>query len=429
MVRSRVLVVSQDPVGERMAGPAIRAFELSRVLSHEHDVVLATRERPGREGDGFETRSYGGELETLCRRSDVVVAFGRLLADEPSVARSDAAIVADLYDPAPFEALLRHDHDDTRTRWLAARDARRVLEAQLAHGDFFLCASQRQRDLVTGMLTVAGRVNPATFDADPTLESLVAIVPFGVPNDPPVGSGNHPLRADGPFADDDLVALWGGGLWDWLDPVTFVEAVAHTDERVKAYFMGGTHPSPAVGRMRAHDEAVDRARDLGLLDTRIVFSDDWIPYEQRVDVLLDADVGVSLHRRHLETRYAFRTRVLDYLWAGLPVIGTEGDVVADLVERSGCGAVVPAGDAEALAEALTSMLDPQRRRQAGAQAAIEARHLRWDSVAEPLKAFVASPRRAADRDSDTSATRRRLETRAGISERVEALRRRFRRPR
>jgi hypothetical protein len=40
-------------------------------------------------------------------------------------------------------------------------------------------------------------------------------------------------------------------------------------------------------------------------------------------LLREADIGVSLHREDVETRYSFRTRVLDYLWAGLPIITTE----------------------------------------------------------------------------------------------------------
>jgi hypothetical protein len=42
-------------------------------------------------------------------------------------------------------------------------------------------------------------------------------------------------------------------------------------------------------------------------------------------------VGVSTHRDHLETRLSFRTRMLDYIWAGLPIVCTDGDHFASLV--------------------------------------------------------------------------------------------------
>ena len=51
----------------------------------------------------------------------------------------------------------------------------------------------------------------------------------------------------------------------------------------------------------------------------------------------EADLGVSAHRDHLEARYAHRTRLLDYLWAGLPVVATRGDALAELVDRERLG--------------------------------------------------------------------------------------------
>lgn len=427
MGRSRVLVVSQDSVGERMAGPGIRAFELSRALAAEHDVVLATRHAPGRDGDGFPVVSYEGQLTELVERSDVVVAFGGLLAEHPEVGRSDAVVVADLYDPAPFEALVHHAADPSEDRWLAARDARRLLHAQLDAADVFLCASERQRDLVMGMLTTRGRVNPATFDVDSSFDDLVRVVPFGLPASPPEGSGASPLRGpDGPFSSEDVVVLWGGGVYDWLDPLTLVEGVARADGRVKAFVMGGRHPTPEVPSMAARDAAVARARELDVLGTRVVFAEEWVPYDARVDYLLDADVGVSLHRRHIETRYAFRTRVLDYLWVGLPIVCSEGDVVADLVVSRSLGAVVPVGDVAAVADAFGRLADRAVRTDTRARVARAARDFTWDTVAAPLVDFCRAPRRAPDRAVELVRWRRRLEIRAGAHEQVDALRRRLR---
>ncbi len=58
-------------------------------------------------------------------------------------------------------------------------------------------------------------------------------------------------------------------------------------------------------------------------------------YEQRADWLLEADCVLSAHADHLETRFAFRTRLLDAIWAGLPIVCTGGDDLAEQVERDG----------------------------------------------------------------------------------------------
>ena len=70
--------------------------------------------------------------------------------------------------------------------------------------------------------------------------------------------------------------------------------------------------------------AVARAEELGLRDRVVFFNEGWVPYEQRGAYLLEADLGVSAHFDDLESRFAFRTRLLDCFWAGLPVVTTVG---------------------------------------------------------------------------------------------------------
>jgi hypothetical protein len=101
------------------------------------------------------------------------------------------------------------------------------------------------------------------------------------------------------------------------------------------FFMGARHPNPQESERKGLRETIALSRELGL-DGRAVFFNDWVPYAERENYLLEADVGVSLHRDHLETHFAFRTRFLDCLWAGLPIITTRGDVISG--RRAGrCG--------------------------------------------------------------------------------------------
>jgi glycosyl transferase family 1 len=138
---------------------------------------------------------------------------------------------------------------------------------------------------------------------------------------------------------------------------------------------------------------------------RHVFFGDWLPYDQRVNVLLDADLAVSTHHDHVETRYSFRTRLLDALWAGLPVVTTAGDALADAVTAAGAGVGVPSEDVPALAAALEGLLaDGKAREGAAAAARSLADGLRWSTVLGPLVAYCAAPRRSPDRaDPDIAA--------------------------
>jgi glycosyltransferase involved in cell wall biosynthesis len=138
-------------------------------------------------------------------------------------------------------------------------------------------------------------------------------------------------------------------------------------------------------------QAVALAEQLGLRDTAVFFND-WTPYEERVNYLCEADVGVSLHGDHIETRFAVRTRLMDYLWAELPMVVGGGDVLSDLVRQHGLGVVMAAGDKTAAADALITLL--QNPVDPAAFAAVK-RPFYWPAVAKPLQNYVKRPWRNA----------------------------------
>jgi hypothetical protein len=247
------------------------------------------------------------------------------------------------------------------------------------------------------MLTSVGRVNPATHEHDPTGRQLVRVVPFGIPAPPPPAHRPGPLRAQLPIEPDDLLVLWGGGIYEWLDPILLVEAVAGLRDRpVKAFFMGMHHPTPAVPLMPIVQRTVDRAVELGVKDRSVFFGDGWVEYSERAAYLQDADVGVSLHRDHIESAFAFRTRILDYVWAALPIVCSDGDVFAETVRHRDLGEVVAVGDAAGLRAALERLADPERRAVCAANLRAKADELRWDTVTEPVLELCRSPARAPD---------------------------------
>jgi glycosyltransferase involved in cell wall biosynthesis len=145
--------------------------------------------------------------------------------------------------------------------------------------------------------------------------------------------------------------------------------------------------------MRVAAQLRDLSDRLDLTGRHVFFNAGWAPYGRRADFLLDADVAVSTHLDHLETRYSYRSRVLDYLWAGLPMVLTAGDVLAEEVANAGLGVTVPAEDDEAIEEALAAVL--AHPPVAELFAPVVERHT-WERAAQPLLQFCASPRRAPD---------------------------------
>jgi glycosyltransferase involved in cell wall biosynthesis len=216
-----------------------------------------------------------------------------------------------------------------------------------------------------------------------------------------------------------------------------VAALAPRRPDLRLVFMGTRHPNPLVKPMRAVEASRERARELGVLDTHVFFND-WVPYTERARWLAEADLGVSTHREHLETHFSFRTRMLDYVWARLPIVCTDGDTFARLVRAERLGAVVPPGDPAALADAIDRVLgDPVARAAARDALGRLGRELQWSRVVAPLARFLAAPAHAADRAVGVARVRADLEggyrlskwmkrtaMRLGMSERrVEQLKR------
>src|SRR5205823_2146593 len=104
----------------------------------------------------------------------------------PFLYESDKVVIVDIYDPFHLEQLEQARDHGQRARGQIVNDATRVLNEQLLRGDFFLCASEKQRDFWLGQLSALGRLNPQTYDEDETMDSLITVVPFGLPESPPV---------------------------------------------------------------------------------------------------------------------------------------------------------------------------------------------------------------------------------------------------
>ena len=166
------------------------------------------------------------------------------------------------------------------------------------------------------------------------------VVPFGLPGGPPPAATGA-LRAAFPaIGADDRVLVWGGGVWGWLDPLTPMRAVERLPRDAPRACSGSAAPgSRRRARPAAGAAAVEAARRAGLLGTRVHVNDGLGPVRRARRLARGGRRSASPPTATtLEARYAHRTRVLDYLWAGLPVVATRGDALAELVERDGLGA-------------------------------------------------------------------------------------------
>mgnify|MGYP001791705389 FL=1 len=397
--RHRILVVTGEPLLDRMAGPAIRAWEIAKALAPEHEVRLASTGGVKIKHAEFQVLAAGGSaLRELTDWADVIVFQGFLLEAAPWLRGSSKIIVADVYDPFHLEQLEQARDLGSEGRATSVRETTRILNEQLERADFLMCASEKQRDFWLGQLAGQGRINPTVYDEDRSLGSLISVVPFGISDEAPIQKKHGIKGVVAGIGPEDKVVLWGGGLYNWFDPLTLIRAIDRLKDRrpdVRLFFMGLKHPNPDVPDMRIAWEAQKLSGELGLTGIHVFFNEGWVPYDERADYLLDADLGVSTHFQHVETAFSFRTRILDYLWASLPIVATDGDTFGSLIRAHGLGRVVPAQVVDALVVALEEVLSGEA---APAEMRSDVREFAatylWSRTQRPAVQFCPLPRPA-----------------------------------
>jgi glycosyltransferase involved in cell wall biosynthesis len=379
--RQRILLVVYGPIAERMSAPEIRGWEMAKVLARRHAVTVAA---PGALQDGRDgIRMVPADRRTLLReaRQHDVLIVPRvppyLLA---GVSTSRTLVAADLYNPFEEEHAELTSSRAIRRQIEATRVANRM---QLRFADVVLCAVEPQRERLVAALDALG---------DRRRRPAVEVVAFGIPDDPPA-SDRRPMRAAFPaIGADDVVILWWGNVWRWFDAPTALEAfrrLAAERPGVRLVLTAGRHPRQDWPVLEHTEQARELARSMGLLGESVFFLEDWVPQEERHHYLLEADVGVTLHRATAETEVAARGRYMDYLWAGLPCVLGGGDPLADRFAGAGFALTVAPGDVDGAHAALRRLVtDGEERGRRREAAAALKEEFRWPATVQPLLAAL-----------------------------------------
>jgi glycosyltransferase involved in cell wall biosynthesis len=417
-----VLIVSNIRVFDAAGmatGPGLRAWGLAAALvARGHRTTLAAprcgqeaRPRGARDDVSIVEWTPGTrDLKKLLASADVVIA-------QPGVGIAAAfsgldrrCLVVDLYNPVVPEQMAVMAPSELNLKqfeWIL-----RSYRYFLARGDFFLCAGERQRLFTLGALAHAGRLNPLT-----DLNDLLRLVPMGVESAPPPAQHTERLLRGRVVPADSELLLWPGGIYGWFEAVTAIRALAllrRTRPRAVMAFVGAENPLDPSASQIGVASARAAARELGLLESGVYFAP-WLPYEARAAMYQESELAVLTHRPLLEAQLSWRTRSLDCLWGGLPLVVTTGDEVGEIAERAGAAFCVPPEDPEALAAALNALLaDPARRAaMAGAARRLAVERWSWERVTEPLHQICLDPRPAPDR---------RVERRLGVGQSAQLSR-------
>jgi glycosyltransferase involved in cell wall biosynthesis len=355
----RILVLTDDLVGPVMAGSALRAWEISRTLLEEgHDVRLAAA--PGSthpEGHGppvVDSPPWRWAQAVLA--PPWILPLRAFLGGHLLVVDGVTPLLAELKEAPLSPAILR------RRRTAATR-----LPLVTARADAILVAGEEQHAWWSQRLQRRPDV--------PLLD-----IPFGIPeNDPPTEVGEIPGVPEG-----WSVVLWWGGVWPWLDLETLLAARA----RLATAKISVVVPTANRPGSDAAPFSVERLNSMmhryGLQAPQVVPLEQWVPYAERHRILNRTSLLAVLHRTGSEAELSFRTRALDGVWAGVPVLLSEGGAVARLARAGGWGGAVPPEDVDLVTATLDLLLG--EREQLRCREALRAirEDWRWSVVTRPL---------------------------------------------
>lgn len=266
--------------------------------------------------------------------------------------------------------------DDPVTRRIRMIRVLSLESAILRGGDAFSTPSRRQRLAVLGELLLLGR-----FSAAAQAEPPVYAVPHCASQRPP-SSPSSDLTAGG----EGFSIISTGSFNTWFDHRTLfaaLETVMEADPGVSFTATGG----PVRHSGSGWAEFSDLVRSSGMAERFLL--EGWLPDEEMERVYSGASAAVFTDRPGLETELGARTRALDWISRGIPVVCTSGSEIAEDIAGSGMGIVVPQGDPASLASALLGLArDPalgERIRSAqaawsagpGSPREVFASYLRW----------------------------------------------------
>jgi glycosyltransferase involved in cell wall biosynthesis len=257
----------------------------------------------------------------------------------------------------------------------------------LKRGDYFLCATEVQRTYYTGVLASIGRINPITYDDDPFL-----IVPYGIHETEAVPERrpcSELIPAPGAWK-----LLWFGGVYPWFDIGCLLEAVKLLSEKhaVGLVIVGAKNPYvDHPDFKKSYERMIKMIEDPAIAP--LVHLVDWVPFHERGNWYLDADLICFANQPGMENLFAWRTRVVDYLWTRTPLATNGGDPLSEEMIAAGAAVRIDATNPAVLADTLAATLDNTTKLAAMRQAAdtIREKYL-WKNAIRPLAEVVRGRR-------------------------------------
>lgn len=346
-----------------------------------------------------QTSGWVGQLQNLHDAFDpdgiVAVNFDCCLS--VTKLTTDRPIWMDIYgDYLTIMQVARYRAGSDRGIQTSIEFMRRVLKK----GDAFSVCGTPQAHMLVGELAMAGRLNSTSF----SYEFTNVVLPGAPPNENEenLEATTTSYLSDRSIPDDAFVVLWCGGYNAWTDVQTLYKglewAMQHRPEihyvSVGANTYGGTQNvyEQLLG-MIAKSPYRERFHMLG-----------WRPWAEVAGYYRESNVGFNIDGLHYETIFGTRTRLVEMLGAGLPVITSLGCELSDLIGKYGAGLTFESGDWQGMGEQILALANDKMLYERMVETATDyaANTLSFANTTASVRAWVKEPTLAPDHSANIS---------------------------
>lgn len=406
----RCIIFSYGPVPapehDKVEGGGLRCWGLAKGLraqSGELDITVAYHEsykknKPTSEFESINITTWNeNSIATSIQDFDTVIVsycMGDLSVGIANSIKANQQLVLDCYVPIYVEISARGS-DNLKGEYAAFNGEVDRWAAVLRRGDIYLCANPNQKRYYQGVLSALGRINPATYEDDSIL-----VVPYGIYRDKPVVKSQPITQILGKQKEPDYKKiLWFGGIYPWFDLRTLVDATKKINKTVpaKLVIVGAKNPFNAhPDFVKRYDQFMEYVNSNQENKENIIFQD-WVEFNSRADWYLDSDLVILINKTGNENELAWRTRLVDYVWADLPILTNGGDPLGEELIAAGAASRLDDLSSDGLAKSMTELLArPKELDRLKKNLAIIRPKYYWDTVTASLYEKIINHTRPTD---------------------------------
>ena len=404
----KILIISNGPVPapeiKNVEGGGLRAWGLANGLQNnskdKYEVEVSYNQvfKQGNftdELNGIKISTW--EISTLAEKiqefDSVLVSYnaGDITQTVVDNIRQDQQLILDGYVPIHIEMSARNS-DNLDREYDAFNFENKIWTKALRRGDILLCANEAQKKFYTGVMAQVGRINPITYGD----EDLIQIVPYGIYREKAVAK--HDPVSKLVKNKKAFKLLWFGGIYPWFDLTNLLEAVKNANKTtpIELIMVGVKNPfNQHPDFIKRYEEVMDYIKNNNM--DEIVHITDWVKFEDRAEWYLGSDAVVLINNIGMENTLAWRTRLVDYVWADLPIVTNGGDPMSDILEANKAVYILPDLDAKTIEKEIIKISkDKETLKQVSANLSKVRKLFYWDKVTENLSKLIFKGYKPAD---------------------------------